>query len=361
MSNKNGFFELVKKSKSGVRFGKLYTPHGIINTPCFMPVGTQGTVKTQTIANLLDNDVNIIVANIYHLYLRPGLVTIEKAGGLHKLIGWDRSILTDSGGYQVFSLADLRKIEKDGVIFQSHIDGSNHKFTPELVLQAGEIIDSDIRMVLDHCVGWPVSDDETRIAVENTTNWARQSIEYRQKSGSRDGSLLFGIVQGSVYRNLREQSVREITELDFDGYAIGGISIGEPKSLSFEVSEFTASLLPEEKPRYLMGLGEPSDIKRYVKMGIDMFDCVLPTRNGRTGTVFTKNGKLVIKNAIYKNDFTPIDPDCDCFTCRHHTRAYIRHLFNAGEMLGPILTSLHNIHYYMQLMEEIRGEVYADS
>lgn len=349
-------FEVIKRGKSGVRLGKLYTPHGIIETPCFMPVGTQGTVKTQTISNLIENDVNVIVANTYHLYLRPGLDVIEKAGGLHRFMKWERIILADSGGYQVFSLADLRKIEEDGVVFQSHIDGSYRKFTPESVLQAEEIFGSDIRMVLDHCVAWPVSREEAGFAVRNTTKWARQSIEYEHKKKGRKNCpyLLFGIVQGSTYKDLREKSVKEITELGFNGYAIGGVSIGEPKNLAYEIAEFTASLLPEEKPRYLMGLGEPSDIKKYVKMGIDMFDCVLPTRNGRTGTVFTRNGKMVIRNAIYKSDFTPIDPECDCFTCRHHTRSYIRHLFNAGEILGPMLATLHNIHYYIQLMKEIR-------
>lgn len=355
-------FKINKKSKSGARLGRLETSHGVIDTPCFMPVGTQGTVKTQTIANLLENNVELIVANTYHLYLRPGLEMIEKAGGLHKLMAWDRAILTDSGGFQVFSLADLREIEEDGVKFQSHIDGSIHKFTPELVLEAESIFGSDIRMVLDHCVAWPVSEEEARTSVDNTTNWARHSIEYQmQRYDAHDESLLFGIIQGSTYKFLREQSVREMVDLDFDGYAIGGVSIGEPKSISFEITKLTADMLPEEKPRYLMGLGEPSDIRKYVNMGIDMFDCVLPTRNGRTGTVFTRNGKLVIKNANYKDDFLPIDPKCECYTCRTHSRAYIRHLFNAGEILGPVLTTLHNIHYYMELMEEIRKEIYADS
>ncbi len=344
-------FEVLKKSKSGARLGKLYTPHGVVETPCFMPVGTQGTVKTQTMDDLVENGVNVIVANTYHLYLRPGLDIIEETGGLHRFMGWQKIILTDSGGYQVFSLADLRKIGEDGVTFQSHLDGSYHKFTPESVLRAEEIFGSDIKMVLDHCVAWPVSYEEANFAVENTSRWARQSIECEHSS------LLFGIVQGSTYKDLREKSAKEIIELGFNGYAIGGVSIGEPKDLSYEIAEFTASHLPEDKPRYLMGLGEPSDIREYVKMGIDMFDCVLPTRNGRTGTVFTRNGKMVIKNAIYKNDFTPIDPECDCFACRHHSRAYIRHLFNAGEMLGPILTTLHNLHFYMQLMKEIREEM----
>ena len=344
-------FEVIKK-KRGVRLGRLYTSHGVVDTPCFMPVGTQGTVKTQKISDLIENEVDIIVANTYHLYLRPGLDIIKKAGGLHSFSGWDKPILTDSGGYQVFSLADLRKIEKDGVVFQSHLDGSYHKFTPESVLEVEEILGSDIRMVLDHPASWPVPHNDARVALENTTSWARSSIRYK-----KDGHLLFGIVQGSTYKDLRERSVREITELNFDGYAIGGVSLGEPKSLSYEIAEWTADMLPEEKPRYLMGLGEPEDIKRYVEMGIDMFDCVLPTRNARTGTVFTKNGKMVIRNAIYKNDFEPIDPECDCFTCKHHTRAYIRHLFNTGEVLAPILATLHNIHYYTQLMKKIREEM----
>ncbi len=344
-------FELLKTKKKA-RLGRLHTPHGVIETPCFMPVGTQGTVKTQKMDDLLESEVSIIVANTYHLYLRPGLEIIKKADGLHSFIGWRKPILTDSGGYQVFSLADLRKIEEDGVVFQSHLDGAYHKFTPGSVMEAQRIFGSDIQMVLDHCVSWPISYEEAKTAVENTTKWARDSIRYK------DGNnLLFGIVQGSTYRELREKSAKEITDIDFDGYAIGGVSVGEPKDLSYEIAEFTADMLPEDKPRYLMGLGEPEDIERYVQMGIDMFDCVLPTRNGRTGTIFTRNGKMVIRNAIYKDDFNPIDPECNCFTCRYHTRAYIRHLFNAGEVLGPILATLHNVHYYMEMMKKIREEI----
>jgi queuine tRNA-ribosyltransferase len=343
-------FELIKEDKkTSARVGRIHTPHGVVETPVFMPVGTQGTVKTQTLENLEQNQVQMMVSNTYHLYLRPGIDIIKMAGGLHKFIGFNHPILTDSGGFQVFSLADLRKVDENGVTFLSHIDGSHHKFTPELVMETQDIFGSDIKMVLDECVKWPSSFEDAKRAQENTFRWAKKSKKF--------GGTIFGIVQGSTYPNLRERSAKELVDLDFPGYAIGGVSVGEPKNLSFEIVDFTTKFLPRDKPRYLMGVGLAQDIVRYVAMGIDLFDCVLPTRNGRTGTVFTKNGKLVIKNAIFKEDFSPIDPECDCFACRNHTRAYIRHLFQSGEILGPILATLHNIHFYIKLMKEIRKAI----
>jgi queuine tRNA-ribosyltransferase len=347
------FFEVIKTSKkSNARVGRLHTPHGMVETPVFMPVGTQGTVKTQPVRDLIENSVQMIVTNAYHLYLRPGTEIIKKAGGIHKFMGFNKPILTDSGGFQVFSLADLREVSKDGVRFLSHIDGSYHKFTPAKVIEIQEALGSDIMMTFDECVPWPTPYEQVKESVENTIRWAEVSKEVKS-----DETILFGIVQGSTYLELRQYCTQKLLELDFPGYAIGGVSVGEPKELSFEVVQAVTEMLPPDKPRYLMGVGLPEDMRKYIEMGIDIFDCVLPTRDGRTGTVFTKNGKLVIKNATYKEDFTPIDPECNCYTCQKHTRAYIRHLFQAGEVLGPMLATLHNIHYYMSVIEEIRKTI----
>ncbi|HID93689.1 MAG TPA: tRNA guanosine(34) transglycosylase Tgt [bacterium (Candidatus Stahlbacteria)] len=347
------FFEIIKTSKkSNARVGRLHTPHGTVETPVFMPVGTQATVKTQPVRDLIENGVQIIVANAYHLYLRPGTEIIKKAGGIHKFMGFNRPILTDSGGFQVFSLADLREVSRDGVRFLSHIDGSYHKFTPAKVIEIQEALGSDIKMTFDECVSWPTPYEQVKESVENTIRWAEVS-----KKVKSDKTILFGIVQGGTYLDLRQYCTQKLVELDFAGYAIGGVSVGEPKELSFEVVQAVVEMLPPDKPRYLMGVGLPEDMQRYIEMGIDMFDCVLPTRDGRTGTVFTKNGKLVIKNATYKEDFTPIDPECNCYTCQNHTRAYIRHLFQAGEILGPMLATLHNIHFYMSVVDEIRKAI----
>ena len=349
-------FEVTHQAKSSkARTGKLYTPHGIVETPCFMPVGTQATVKTQMLRNLLENKVQMICTNAYHIYLRPGLEVIKKAGGLHKFMGFDRPILTDSGGFQVFSLARIRKIDDDGVTFMSHLDGSSHKFTPELVAEIQNTLAPDIKMPLDECLELPSTREATIKALQHTTSWTKRCKEANQ------GGILFGIVQGGSFSDLRKRSCRELLELDFPGFGIGGVCCGEPKQLSCEMIETVIEELPQNKVRYLMGVGPPEDIIEYVKLGVDMFDCSIPTREGRTGAAFTSQGKLVIKNAQYKEDFTPLDPNCECYTCNNYTRAYIRHLFQAGEILGPVLLTLHNIHFYMRLMEGIREAIRQDN
>ncbi|MDI6840201.1 MAG: tRNA guanosine(34) transglycosylase Tgt [bacterium] len=345
-------FEIVHEaSNSNGRLGKLYTQHGIVETPVFMPVGTQGTVKTQMFRDILDNGVQMICMNAYHLYLRPGIETIKKAGGIHKFTGFTHPILIDSGGFQVFSLADLKEVDNNGVTFMSHLDGSHHKFTPELVAEIQNSLAPDIKMTFDECLPWPATQDQAERAVKHTIEWAKRC------KAANNGGILFGIIQGSTYPDLRKKSCKEVLELDFPGIAIGGVSCGEPVAISHEVVKTVIDELPKDKPRYLMGVGTPEDIVEYVKLGIDMFDCVLPTRDGRTGTAFTAQGKIVIKNAAYKEDFTPLDPDCDCHTCTHYTRAYIRHLFQAGEILGPVLVTLHNIHFYIELMRKIREAI----
>ena len=348
-------FELVYTSVgSKARVGKLHTPHGIVKTPVFMPVGTQGTVKTQMFRDILENRVQMICMNAYHLYLRPGIEVIKKGGGIHKFVGFEHPILIDSGGFQVFSLANLRKVDDDGVTFMSHLDGSQHKFTPELIAEIQNTIAPDVKMTFDECLPWPSTRAQIEMAVKHTTEWSA-----RCKAANK-GGILFGIVQGGSYIDLRKMSCKEILALGFPGIAIGGVSCGEPDSVSREIVETVVNELPKDKPRYLMGVGTPEDIVEYVKLGIDMFDCVLPTRDGRTGSAFTSQGKLAIKNASYKKDFAPIDPNCNCHTCTNYTRAYVRHLFQAGEILGPVLTTLHNIHFYTQLMENIRKDILSD-
>jgi len=359
-------FQLIKKDKSTkARLGKLKTAHGIVNTPVFMPVGTQGTVKAISNDELKICNVEIILGNAYHLYLRPGLDIIKKAGGLHKFMGWTRPILTDSGGYQVFSLAVLRKINQEGVEFSSHIDGSKHFLSPERVIEIQQILGSDILMTLDECVHYPAPKDYVEQSLKLTTNWARRSKLYFEESrdkgqGSREGKLLFGIVQGSTYLDLRKKAVEDLLEIGFDGYAIGGVSVGEPEELIHEIAGYTASLLPEDKPRYLMGVGTPTDFMEAIAEGVDMFDCVVPTRNGRNGQAFTWNGELQLRNATFKEDFRPIDEGCGCFACQNHTRSYIRHLFNTEEILGLRLVSLHNIHFYVTLIEAARKAIEHD-
>jgi queuine tRNA-ribosyltransferase len=337
----------------------LETAHGAVNTPVFMPVGTQGTVKTISNDELKACGAEIILGNAYHLYLRPGVEIIRKAGGLHGFMGWQAPILTDSGGYQVFSLAVLRKISEDGVEFSSHIDGSKHLLTPEKVIDMQLALGSDIMMTLDECVHYPAARDYVEQSLSLTTKWAKRSKDFFNNSrltahGSR---LLFGIVQGGAYQDLRKRAVEELLDIGFDGYAIGGVSVGEPEGLIHETTAFTASLLPEDKARYLMGVGTPPDMLEAISQGIDMFDCVVPTRNGRNGQAFTWSGSLQLRNSEYKEDFRPIDEKCACFTCRTHTRAYIRHLFNAGELLGLRLVSLHNIHFYVKLIQIAREAV----
>lgn len=358
-------FKLLHKDKSSkARLGKLETAHGGINTPVFMPVGTQGTVKALSNQDLKDCGAEVILGNAYHLYLRPGLDIIEKAGGLHKFMGWDRPILTDSGGYQVFSLAKLRKLTEEGAEFSSHIDGSRHMLTPERVIDIQGVIGSDIMMVFDECVHYPAARDYVEQSLALTTRWAKRSKDYFSSKlkahSSKEKQLLFGIVQGGTYPDLRKIAARDLISIGFDGYAIGGVSVGEPEELIKEIAGYTAPLLPEDKPRYLMGLGMPQDILEAIAVGVDMFDCVIPTRNGRNGQAFTWNGELQFRNAVHKQDQRPIDENCDCYTCRNHTRSYIRHLFNTEEITGLRLVSLHNIHFYVKLMELSRRSIRED-
>ncbi|MFO7889832.1 MAG: tRNA guanosine(34) transglycosylase Tgt [bacterium] len=356
-------FKLEHKDKNTkARAGILKTSHGSIETPIFMPVGTQGTVKTLSPRELKELDSEIILGNTYHLFLRPGEEIIRKAGGLHRFISWDRPILTDSGGFQIFSLAGLRKITDKGVRFQSHIDGSYHFFTPEKIVDIQRILGSDIMMVLDECVSYPCSLKDADRANVRTINWAEQCAEQFRKTKPLYGQRqqLFGIIQGSNYREIRKKSVDNLKKIGFNGYAVGGLAVGEPKSSLLEITDFCTDLLPAEKPRYLMGVGKPADIVEAVFRGVDMFDCVIPTRNGRNGTVYTFEGKIVLKNAEYKDDFSPIDKECNCYTCRNFTRAYIRHLFQAEEILALRLASIHNLYFYLQLVKKARKAIVND-
>jgi queuine tRNA-ribosyltransferase len=316
-----------------------------------MPVGTQGTVKTQSPRNLEEAGAQMIVANAYHLYLRPGHQLIERMGGLHRFISWNRPILTDSGGYQVYSLADLRKRTREGVTFQSHLDGTYHLFTPENVMEIQHAMGADIIMAFDECTEYPASRTDAAESMETTVDWCRRCLarhrEIQDSTGSQ--SVLFGIVQGSTYPDLRRHCAEQLVELDLPGYAIGGLAVGEPTCATWEVTETVEEILPKDRPRYTMGLGKPDDIVEAIARGVDMFDCVLPTRNARSGTAFTHQGTVVIKNAAYTEDADPLDPHCDCYTCRNFSRAYIRHLFQAGEILAPNLITLHNIHFFCSI------------
>ncbi len=334
-----------------------------VELPVFMPVATQATVKTLTAEDLKSMDFKIILANAYHLYLRPGVKIIENSGGLGKFMSWDRFILTDSGGYQVFSMARLRKVNEEGVEFNSHIDGSRHFLRPEDVIDIQLSLGSNIIMPLDEPAAYPAAEVEAKKALDNTINWAKRSKArflkfYDFKNTTRP--LLFGIIQGSTYKNLRKDCLDALLEIGFDGYAIGGVSVGEPKSLVYEIVEHVAANIPSDTPLYVMGVGMPQDIIRCVDMGCNMFDCVIPTRYGRTGTAFTSRGRKVLRNAEYKEDFSPIDNECDCFVCREYSRAYIRHLFNSGEILGLRLLSFHNVYFYSKLMEKIRQAIKGD-
>lgn len=347
-------FEVLEQSaRSAARLGRLETPHGVVETPVFMPVGTQATVKTMTPEELETIGARIVLSNTYHLYLRPGADVVAAAGGLHRFMNWSHPILTDSGGFQVFSLGNLREISEEGVTFRSHIDGSLHLLTPEKSIEVQSLLGADIIMAFDECAPYPSSYDYAREASERTTRWAERC----RRAQKRDDQALFGIVQGGVYPELRRQSARDITALDFPGIAIGGLSVGEPKSVMYEILEQVVPVLPSAKPRYLMGVGSPDCLWEGVKRGIDMFDCVLPTRVARNGTAFTRRGKLVVRNAQYAQDFRPLDPECDCYTCRHYTRAYLRHLLKAGEILGLRLLTVHNLRFTIRLMEEIRQAI----
>lgn len=353
-------YELLHECKqTGARRGVIHTPHGDIQTPVFMPVGTQATVKSLTPEELKEEvNAEIILSNTYHLYLRPGNKIVRQAGGLHKFMNWDRAILTDCGGFQVFSLSDLRTITEDGVVFKSHLDGSKHLFTPENVIEIQNDLGADIIMSFDECVGYPASYEYTKQSMERTTRWAKR-CKIAHKNVDKQG--LFGIVQGGMYRDLREQSAKDLIELDFPGYAVGGLSVGEPLELMREVLEYTTPLLPKDKPRYLMGVGSPDYLIEAVFSGIDMCDCVLPTRIARNGTAFTSKGKVVIRNAIYEKDFTKLDEQCDCYACRNYTRAYIRHLIKAKEILGVRLLSIHNLKFLTKLMERVKIEIEKDN
>ncbi len=356
------FFELIR-TEGNARRGKLVTGHGEIETPCFMPVGTQGTVKGISPEELDSIGARIILCNAYHLYLRPGHELIREAGGLHSFTGWSGPILTDSGGYQVFSLADLRKVEPEGVTFRSHIDGSLHRFTPENVMEIETALGADIIMAFDDCARYPVELSEARDACRRTLSWAEECRNAFESIGRRwdHRQFLFGISQGSVYRELRRESARDICEIGFDGLAIGGLSVGEPREMTWEALDATLEVFPEDRPRYLMGMGFPDEIVTAVGFGVDMFDCVLPTRLGRNGTFFTRFGRQTITNAQFTKDEEPLDPECDCYACRNFTRSFIRHLHMAGEILGVRLTTLHNLRFYLYLVDAIRCSIEEDS
>lgn len=351
-------YELIKECKrTKARLGRLHTSHGIIETPIFMPVGTQATVKAMIPEELKEMDAQIILSNTYHLFLRPGADLIREAGGLHRFMHWDRPILTDSGGFQVFSLGPLRKICEDGVTFKSHLDGSTHFMSPETSMEVQMALGSDIVMAFDECAPYPSTWEYTLAALERTTRWAGRCKE----ALTRPDQALFGIVQGGMYKDLREKSAREITEIGFPGYGIGGLSVGEPKPLMYEMLDYTIPLLPIDRPRYLMGVGSPDCLIEGVMRGVDMFDCVLPTRIARNGTVMTSAGKVVIKNAANTRDFRPLDEECSCYTCRNYSRAYLRHLFKAEEILGLRLATIHNLHFLLTLMKKVRQAIVDDS
>jgi len=340
----------------------LTTAHGQVQTPAFMPVGTQGTVKAMTPDRLKELGAEIILGNAYHLYLRPGQNVVKSAGGLHRFIGWDRPILTDSGGFQVFSLAELRKISEEGAAFQSHLDGSPHLFTPEGVMELEADLGADIIMAFDECLPYPSTRQYAEDSTARTGRWARRCrrrfMELKQQRGTEQA--LFGIVQGGIHSDLRKRSAAEMVEIGFEGYAIGGLAIGEPKEATWEAAQAALEVLPEDRPRYIMGMGFPEDIVQAVSLGADMFDCVMPTRNARTGTLFTSKGKLVIKNAKYLDDFQPVEEGCDCYLCRNFTRAYLRHLFMSGEITAAVLATIHNLRFYLRMMEEMRQAIAGD-
>jgi len=364
MSTGDRFSFAITAGHGRARTGVITTAHGKIATPVFMPVGTQATVKTLTPAELEEIGVEVVLANTYHLYLRPGHELVRKGGGLQKFMGWPHPVLTDSGGYQVFSLIDLSRIKEEGVTFQSHLDGSYHLFTPERVVEIQAALGADIVMAFDECVSYPAEEDYVRLACERTVRWAERC---RNRLAGLEAHLaapwpqaLFGIVQGGMYPHLRQWSATRTTELGFPGYSIGGLSVGEPKALMYEMLERVLEHLPEDAPRYLMGVGHPEDMVEAVRRGVDMFDCVVPTRYGRNGTVFTFSGRLAVRNAAFAEDFRPIDETCACYACRNFSRAYIRHLINTDEILGIKLTSLHNVYFMVSLLRQMRRAV-ADS
>jgi len=356
MKTQTQYFEIVARAAgTKARVGRLKTPHGVIDTPVFAPVGTQGSVKTLLSQDLEKLDIQLILGNTYHLYLRPGLEVIQKVGGLHRFMSWDRAILTDSGGYQVFSMEQLRRITEEGVEFRSHLDGSLHFLSPEKATEIQLALGSDIIMCFDECPPYPCTEDHARRALEMTCRWAKRCQTAFQST--EDGRLLYGITQGSIFPELRKESTQQLLDLDFPGYALGGLSLGEPHPLTMEMVALSTDLLPEDKPRYLMGVGTPEDLWEGVEQGIDQFDCVLPTRNGRNGQLFTSVGKINIKNAPYREDLSPPDPHCDCDLCSRYSRAYLHHLFRSGELSALRLASLHNVAFLIKLMRKIRQSI----
>jgi len=353
-------FEVLKTDPSGARLGRLTTPHGVIDTPAFMPVGTAGTVKGLTQQALGELGVQILLGNTYHLYLRPGHERIRQLGGLHRFMSWPGAILTDSGGFQVFSLAELRKVTDEGVVFRSHLDGSEHFLTPEKSIEIQQALGSDIAMVLDECIEYPADHARAAGALKRTTEWARRCREYARahvETSTTPGQSLFGIVQGGTHADLRRDSARQLVDLDFPGYAVGGLAVGEPHALSCEMAAAAAEHLPKDRPRYVMGVGLPEQLADYVGCGIDMMDCVLPTRNARNGCLFTSAGRVNIKNAVYADDPRPLDERCTCMVCKTYSRAYLRHLFQANEILASILNSHHNVAFFLDIMSKIRQAI----
>ena len=351
-------YELIKKdSRTKARRGRVNTPHGPIETPVFMPVGTAGTVKAMKPEEVRDMGAQIILGNTYHLYLRPGHEVVKAAGGLHKFMNWERAILTDSGGFQVFSLGAMRKISEEGVEFRSHIDGSKHMLSPEKSMEIQNALGSDIMMAFDECAPYPADRNYVKNSLERTTRWLKRCKEYHKNTEQQS---LFGIMQGGMYKDLRKQSAEEIVELDLPGYAIGGLSVGEPKGIMYEVMDDCVDYLPADKPRYLMGVGSPDCLFEGVERGIDMFGCVLPTRIARHGMAMTSQGRVNIKNAKYERDFTPLDPNCDCYTCRNYSKAYLRHLFKSDEILSSMLMTTHNLHFLVNTMAGIRKAIEED-
>jgi len=350
-------FEIIKEcQKTKARIGKLFTPHGVIDTPVFMPVGTQATVKAMTPQELEKLGIQIILSNSYHLYLRPGHNLITQAGGLHKFMGWKGAILTDSGGFQIFSLGELNKVNDEGVFFNSHIDGSKHFISPEKAMEIQIALRSDIAMVFDECTPYPSGKYQVETAAQRTIQWAKRCKEIHHNPNQS----LFGIVQGGTFKDIRIKNANKLVELDFPGYAIGGLSVGEPKFLMYEVLDYTIPCLPQNKPRYLMGVGAPQSLLEGTVRGIDMFDCVLPTRNGRNGSLFTSSGKISITNVKYKDDFTPLDSKCQCYTCKNFTKAYLRHVYVSKEIISSILGTIHNLYFMSSLMKNIRLALVED-
>jgi len=351
-------YEFIKQCKqSGARLGRIHTPHGIIETPTFMPVGTQATVKTMSPEELKSLNAQIILSNTYHLFLRPGHEIVKKAGGLHKFMNWDRPILTDSGGFQVFSLSERRKINEEGVEFRSHLNGEKLFLSPEKAMEIQNALGPDIMMAFDECPPYPATYEYVKQSTERTSRWAERCLAAHQR---KHDQALFAIVQGGMHEDLRVQSAKDLTSMDFPGYAIGGLSVGEPKHLMYEVLDYTVPHLPFSKPRYLMGVGSPDALIEGSIRGIDMFDCVLPTRIARNGTTMTSQGRLVVRNAKFAEDFGPLDPNCDCYTCKNYSRAYIRHLIKADETFGLRLTTYHNLHFLTNLMKQVREAIMND-